>query len=634
MDSFTGRIIRNRYPSWTKIYKDDSAVASVLFNEIGNEIEKIKSSLYSNFKCFSDPLKSPSLTPNQIYSFDFKDYDYYKELSKIATNYKSIKFFKFINNLPIELNAFDINFFGKESFFNSYSEEFEINEELNFENTNLILTLDKQNSNDYFDIEIDKSLKFTNRIKFKKAKHVYIKISDCDFFYSKDNSIKNITLNTSFYVTIRGYDLLNLPVEETVFVYENQIYKSKNKFLSINDLGQSSLYKTIGGPCLTRHGFNGKVEILNYPINYDVIKINSKELAKDATARLDEFYEKQNSAMYISNDFNDRSEISYLLKLIEQPNIAYNRYKGDIFYTLFSQAILGLENDEYIQDIEYNYLTSKLLAISNKAKIYFLNLGMTEVKTPTLFQNSVEYDISFESMYQKYSLNDTASVIVRHGNASTLISKIILICEYPDKSIKYIAFNSDFNVILSTEPYVHSIESHPEVEKLWRQFSFNIDLEETGQYTFYSISLNPLNLEKELINLFRKLEKNEITFNFFYNSVQSYLRTSSNPKGLRINSYSLISESNTPVYSFNTEIDYSNDPLFGIYIDNIKNEIFIAKTKNEVIESMHVMKQKQNSVLVDIFNGQIYSFENYNKYKLEVEALNGDIFSYTRGANE
>lgn len=634
MDSFSGRMIRNRYPSWTKIHKDDSSIGAVIFSEVGNEIEKIKSSLYANFKCMSDPLNFASLTPNKIYVFDFKDYEYYKELRKMMNQYVSIKFFKFVNDLPVELNAFDVNYFGKESFFSTYSEEFTIESVADFETQNTLLTLNKQNSNDYFDIDMDLNLSYQNKIKFKKAKHLYIKISECNLFYSNTNSSRNLTLRESYYVTIRGYNLLNLPVEETIFISENQIYKTKNKFLSLCDLYQSKVYNTIGGACLVRHGFNGKVEVLNYPINYDVVKIESKELVKDLTVKLDEFYEYQNSDMYISNDFNDRSEFSYLLKLINDPRIGYNKHNGDIFFNLFSQVVLNLDNDEYIQDIEYNYVTSKLIGISNKAKLHFFDLGMTPIKAPALFQNSVEYDISFESMYQKYSLDETALVIVRHGNVSSVINKILLICELPDGTIKYVSFDSNFNPILSDTPYIHSVDSHPEVEKLWRQFTLEVNLSEPGQYNFYSVSLNPLDLKKELVELFSRFEKQQINFQFFKNSIQSYLRTSSNPKGLKINSYCIVAESNTPVYTYDTQISYNNDPLFGIYIDNIKNEIFIVKSKDNKILSVNSVRQKQNSVLIDFSNGQVYAFENFQKYRLELEAFNGDKYIYTRGTNE
>jgi hypothetical protein len=633
MDSFIGRMIRNRYPSWTKIHKDDSSIGAVIFSEVGNEIEKIKSSLYANFKCMSDPLHFGSLTPNKLWVFDFKDFQYYKEMREVMNAYKEIKFFKYVDDLPVELNAFDINYFGKERFFSTYSEEFTISTNANFETENLLLTLNKQTSNDFFDIDFDYNVSYQNRIKFKKAKHLYIKISECNLFYSNSGSSRNLVLEESYYVIIRGYNLLNLPIEETIKISENQIYKTKTKFLCICDISQSKVYNTIGGACLTRHGFNGKVEVLNYPINYDVVKIKSKELVKDLTVKLDDFYEYQNSDMYISNDFNDRSEISYLFKLINNPKVAYNKYNGDVFFNLFSQAILNLDTDEYIQDIEYNYITSKLIGISNKAKLYFFDLGMTAIKAPTLFQNSVEYDISFESMYQKYSLNEEALLIVKHGNVSSVINKIILVCELPDLTIKYVSFDSDFNPILSDTPYVHSVESHPEVEKLWRQFTLKINLDIPGQYNFYSISLNPLDLKKELVQLFSKFEKQETTFQFFKNSIQSYLRTSSNPKGLKINSYSLIAESNTAVYTFDTGISYSSDPLFGIYIDNIDNEIFIVKTINDKIVSVHSLKQKQSSILIDFSNGQFYSFENIDKYKLQLETFTGDIYTYTRGSN-
>jgi hypothetical protein len=142
-----------------------------------------------------------------------------------------------------------------------------------------------------------------------------------------------------------------------------------------------------------------------------------------------------------------------------------------------------------------------------------------------------------------------------------------------------------------------------------------------------------LDLKKELVQLFSKFEKQETTFQFFKNSIQSYLRTSSNPKGLKINSYSLIAESNTAVYTFDTGISYSSDPLFGIYIDNIDNEIFIVKTINDKIVSVHSLKQKQSSILIDFSNGQFYSFENIDKYKLQLETFTGDIYTYTRGSN-
>ena len=75
------------------------------------------------------------------------------------------------------------------------------------------------------------------------------------------------------------------------------------------------------------------------------------------------------------------------LKLIENPTVAYNKFDGNIFYSIVSQVVLGLDNDEYIQDIEYNHILQRLMAITNKAKLLTIELGLTPTKNTYLFQN-------------------------------------------------------------------------------------------------------------------------------------------------------------------------------------------------------------------------------------------------------
>ncbi len=631
MDNFIGRSIRNNFPNWSKIYKDDASVGSILFTQIGNEIEKVLDNLNVNLKSNSDPLKNPSSISKHIYIYDLKEFSYYKDVVDKINSVKEFKFFKYVNDVETEIKTFDTNSFTYQRFLSSYSEEFEKSSITDFENQNIILTLDGQSIDKEMNIDFSKSIKFENKIKFKKPKHLYIKVSEANLFYSKSIASRMITVKEEYFIILRGYDLQNVPVEETIFINENQIYKTKIKFSSICDISKSNLYSTIGGPCLVRHGFNGKVEVLNYPINYDIVKIDLKTIYKDTLSKIDSFYEFEKSKLYIENEFvNSVSRISYLFKLINDPSIAYNKHNGNIFYSLFSQNVSNLDNDEYIQDIEYNSIISKLMCITNKGNLLALELGMTEVKVPSLFNATVDFDIGIESLYQRYSLYDSAQIIVKHANVSTLINRIFIIYEKPDKSIFYIGFDSNDTPVIQSEPYLHIVGEHREVEKLWRQLTIDLNLDQAGQHNFYSLSLNPLAYEKELIAAFNNLNSKTIEFDFFNNIIQSYLRNKKNQKSLIISSFSLIAESNTPVFKYNTSISYNLNTKFGIYIENITNDIFIVKSSGNQILEMYKFNQKRTGVLIDFLSGEFYSYDIFDKYKLSIKMLNNDEYIYQR----
>ena len=69
--SSIGQSIRNNFPLWSKIRRDDSSVGAIIFEGIGSEIESLRTSILSGeeqTKVFSP---NPVYEPGNLFIFSF-----------------------------------------------------------------------------------------------------------------------------------------------------------------------------------------------------------------------------------------------------------------------------------------------------------------------------------------------------------------------------------------------------------------------------------------------------------------------------------------------------------------------------------------------------------------------------------
>ena len=96
----------------------------------------------------------------------------------------------------------------------------------------------------------------------------------------------------------------------------------------------------------------------------------------------------------------------------------------------FGQDVMVLFNGKWGEHYRAVFEIAPSHAAANEDIACFCSLieGL-EGRAAELWQRafSREFDIGFESMYQRYSLNETAYIIVKHANVSTLINRIVLI---------------------------------------------------------------------------------------------------------------------------------------------------------------------------------------------------------------
>ena len=127
-------------------------------------------------------------------------------------------------------------------------------------------------------------------------------------------------VNEKYYVTIRGKDYFDKPIEEVIPVYKKDIYQTKNKFIKICPLVAESRYikqrDIVGGDSIEVCGLVGDIKIKEYDLNpkekilKDTLSVTSYN--PYSTVYKEDSYIENNLKISVTDD----NEINYILSLI------------------------------------------------------------------------------------------------------------------------------------------------------------------------------------------------------------------------------------------------------------------------------------------------------------------------------
>jgi len=586
--SFLGRSIRNRFPLWSTTRRDDSSTAGRLIDTIGESMEEIRVSSLKMVEQIKPLEGKPVFEPSNLWSFNLSESDEYSQYTQENKDYVNVKIAAILDEEPIQINQLN----SYEELCLAYPTRTEVVLEEFRESFTLTELAKKEN-------KVNQSWDFKNKI-YK----IYLEVKNSDYYYDPRTKEK---FNYNYFITVRGVNIADFPIEETVYIKDDGFYETKNYFKEIKALKREPKYNIRGGGSIEREGFDGEVRIAIKPYN-----VVSKEHMYSL------FIEKSDKV----NDGQSLIENKGFFELRKAPGISYLDYvyryydTGDKYRVkdiedpesfqdiLFSQVLLDSSgNNIEVVDYCFDTVRNKLVTIDQEGDVRFYKIGKTHF-TPFQIQRTKLIDFSLEAVSQQVALYET--------------SKVYALLERPKGAV------ANFCVIKE----VQGVYSFLQEDKTWEDelflfrgrdrldrfenadsFEFENYFDSIGQVNFYIVSF----INETTTSLLKSIKDGNVNGSDFINKITAYT-SNVDQRDIYINSYAMMCEYSLPEYSFNAGFSGDN---FGLFFEGVENNLYVIKF-TPTREELYKVKEYKDYFLFDYESGEGATLEKYDSLSISI----------------
>ena len=624
--SFIGQSIRNNFPLWSKIRRDDSSTGAIIFEGIGSEIESLRTSLLSSqeqSKVFSP---NPVYEPGSMYVFSLNeslDFNLYKDSNRtygslVATGIKD------------EVEYPLTNVFSYSELAKSFASRIEASLFCDDEDY-LIETILKETTEDPYLRRESNSIHYFNKI----PKRLYLNIFDSEDY---EISTYNRSMYNKRYVVLRGTDIFGKRIEETISITKDGFYKSKNLFRTLEPLEGDALKSISGGGSIECYGFDGTVEVMKYPLQIQRKSYPFKLLVKkvDDLNYKDSLEENIGEFEISDNPYLNGTVLNYIFRTYEFSEEYVNKRTG-LEKSYFEQIVLQqqLLDDSSLeitaQDFCFDYSRDKVVVIDQNAKLYWYRVDATKFESQAI-NRTKKSNITLESEKQQVLIGETLPIFASLERAKGNVSEVIIAKQKPSIRNRVIDANGEvitnFNFEYlqedfswSEEKYFFSGEDSDDIYLNFEGKTIEVLFDEYGQHDFYVISFaSNFNREESLTNF----KNGDISETEFKNQLNSFLKDE-NQETVLIDTYSVICEATLPDISYETDIltqieaagENSEEFSLGVFFEGHENTLYISAT-NELKTFIFKVKEYKDYILFDYEDGRGALLEEYDSVKLTI----------------
>lgn len=271
-------------------------------------------------------------------------------------------------------------------------------------------------------------------VKFSSKKTSIIEISDKNYikeisyiFEEEKELFINVQTITSTYKNIEkcyiklcGKNIHGMPVEESIDIKGEGLYKTKNKFYSLEKIEKDK--NITGGLPINIYGLKTfKLEILTCSTQSFVDGTDYRDESKSIKKKriiLDNYLSKSPNRKNIPNGFSDNSLVLELVNYEDEEALRYESYfyyihrhyqnpakafsegnievEKEIFETVIGFTLL----DEYLVDIEYSYDTNDIIGCTKEGVVHYYDIGLPVIPENSIKRTGeVKLEIAFEDSY-------------------------------------------------------------------------------------------------------------------------------------------------------------------------------------------------------------------------------------------
>ena len=271
-------------------------------------------------------------------------------------------------------------------------------------------------------------------ISFSNEKTVVIQISDKNYikeisyiFKEEKELFINVQTITSTYKNIEkcyiklcGKNIHGKPVEESIDIRGEGLYKTKNKFYSLEKIEKDK--NITGGLPVNIYGLKTfELEILTCSAQSFVDGTDYRDESKSVKKKriiLDNYLSKSPNRKNIPNGFSDNSLVLELVNYEDEDALIYESYfyyihrhyenpvkafseenievEKEVFETVIGFTLL----DEYLVDIEYSYDTNDIIGCTKDGVVHYYDIGLPVIPENSIKRTAeVKLEIAFEDSY-------------------------------------------------------------------------------------------------------------------------------------------------------------------------------------------------------------------------------------------
>lgn len=624
--SSIGQSIRNNFPLWSKIRRDDSSVGAIIFEGIGSEIESLRTSILSGeeqTKVFSP---NPVYEPGNLFIFSLSeslDFNLFKDSNR---EYNSLVSTGIKNGEEYSLT----NVFSYSELTKSFASRIETSLFSDDEDYLIETILKKTTEDSYLKRESNASYFFN-----KKAKRLYLNIFDSENY---EISTYNRSMYEKRYVILRGTDIFGKRIEETINITKDGFYKSRNLFRTLEPLEKNIVKSISGGGSVECYGFDGTVEVLKYPLQVARKSYPFKLLVK----KVDDLNHKNSLEENIAefeitdNTYFNGSVLNYIFRTYEFSEEYVNKRTG-LEKSYFEQVLVQqqLLDSSFleinVQDFCFDYLRNKLVVIDSNSNLYWYDVNVSKFETQTISRTK-KTNITLESEKQQVIMGETLPIFASLERAKGNVSEVIIAKQKP--SIRNRVIDGGGNIITNfnfeylQEDFSWSetkyFFSGKDIDDIYLNFegkTIEVLFDEYGQHDFYVISFaSNFNKEESLSNF----KNGVITESEFKNHLNSFLKDE-NQETVLIDTYSINCEAIIPEASYETNIlakldelgENSEEYLLGVFFEGHENNLYVIAT-NETKTFVFKIIEYKDYILFNYEDGEGAVLEEYDSIKLTI----------------
>lgn len=627
--SSIGQSIRNNFPLWSKIRRDDSSIGAIMLDSIGSELEDLRVDILKREYQQLVFAPNPVCEPGNLYVFSLSESPLFNRFLDENRVYESLVAEATVNNSTINL----INTFSYDNLVRGIPTRIEVL--LKSQKDYLIETVEKLDDNTIQrrDSSIEVALN-------SEPKRLYLNIFDSTNYETPGY---DRSLYDRKYVTIRGTDIFGKRIEETIRFVRDGLYKTSEIFRTIEPLELDSGMNIKGGSSIECYGFDGTVEILRYPLQVDkkhyefklltkkVDEINHKGSLEETTAELR--VEGSNRLQYIFNVYAASEEYLNNRTDVEK------EYYEQVF---LEQDLLNIFSEEIVvQDFCFDTVRNNLTVIDSNAKLYHYELKKSSFRRPSI-ERTKKSNITLESEKQQVVLGETLPIFASLERAKGNVSEVIIAKQTPSVNNAILDANgnpiTDFNFEYLQEDYTWSKEKHffsgKDNEDIYLNFegkTIQVDFNEYGQHDFYIISFaSQFNKEHSLTD-FINGDIDETTFKKHLNK---YLEDEFQETVL-IDTYSVMCEANRALAEYDTGIldeltaigEEASEYSLGAFYEGPENKLFIIAS-NESNTFLYEVKEYKDYIIFDYDSGEGAVLEEYDSIKVTLNNSFEEVVTY------
>lgn len=597
MSFFLEKSIKNRFPLWHEARRNDASNISRLIEELSKgltEYRNVISKAKSQMSVLSDMPTGEvghfwivDLLEDEQYRKRLQSNDYFPEL-KVTWNEKELEEINNYYQIPLLIPDRI-----ETAFIKSYA------------STKIATISNKINDLDYDFVT--------------ESHNIYFDIKNIDYY---DNTESEESFDFNYKITIRGYDICDFPIEETIQIKDLSIYKTLNKFKRICSLNKEPKENIVGGKAIEVNGLKGEIEVSFFPENNEKTFKNLLSIIKNDKIR-DGDSLKENYAFLSLEKTTEGSFLNWKHRYYEDGS--YYRYFGkentENFEEVINSYAFVTDNKEKINVScwDYNLINERFVTVDEENVLRIHSLP-EENFSEGLLPKTKKTNLVLEIENQKVQLGQTVELHVFLENQVGEIDSFFIIKENENE----VGLNLDAPLFLQSDKAswgesVHLFKGNNRQDGFENVFSskFEYKVDSLGEHKISIISFG-----KE-IEILKKLRDGSLTEVVFLNELKSYLEKD-DASDVYVYNYGLMSGYMKSERSFELPKDWK---IKNILFQGVENFLYICVIK-ETEEEIYKVRFINDKFIYDPSLHKLGFLEEYDNLKIYVNDIYIDGVEY------